>query len=65
MVDIGPQAPQYNGSTVYLQIDFFEGICIACDTLFKDHMHTGQWSDTGPPGPLVLFSGVVASKTDK
>ena len=26
---------------------------MACDTLFKDHMYTCQWSDTGPPGPLV------------
>ena len=32
---------------------------MACDTLFKDHMYTCQWSDTGPLGPLVfslLFS---------
>ena len=39
---------------LHLQIDFCEGICIACETLFKDHMYTCQWSDTGPPEPLVL-----------
>ena len=39
---------------LHLQIDLWEGICIACDILFKDHMCACQWSDTGPPGPLVL-----------
>ena len=38
---------------LHLQIDLWEGICIACDILFKDHMCACQWSDTGPPGPLV------------
>ena len=48
-----------------LQIDLCEGICIACHTLFKDHMYTCQWSDTGPPGPLVklsLFQGFSHNK---
>ena len=40
---------------LHLQIDLCEGICIACHTLFKDHMNTSQWSDIGPPGPLVSF----------
>ena len=38
---------------LHLQIDLREGICMACDILFKDHMCACQWSDTGPPGPLV------------
>ena len=38
---------------LHLQIDLWEGICIACNILFKDHMCACQWSDTGPPGPLV------------
>ena len=38
---------------LHLQIDLWEGICIACDILFKDHMCACQQSDTGPPGPLV------------
>ena len=41
---------------LHLQIDLWEGICIACDILFKDHMCACQWSDTGPPGPLVLYN---------
>ena len=40
---------------LHFQIDLCEGICIACDTLFKDHMYACQWSDTGPPGPLVII----------
>ena len=38
---------------LHFQIDLYKKICIACHTLFKDHMYTCQWSDTGPPGPLV------------
>ena len=40
---------------LHLQINLCEGICIACNTLFKDHMYTCQWSDTGTPGPLVFL----------
>ena len=42
---------------LHLQIDLWEGIGIAFDILFKDHMCACQWSYTGPPGPLVLLFG--------
>ena len=48
---------------LHLQIDLWEGICIACYILFKDHIYACQWSDTGPPGPLLtLFDEIKVMK---
>ena len=41
---------------LHLQTDLLEGICIACNILCKDNMCACQWSDTGPPDPLVKDS---------
>ena len=44
-----------------------KGICIAWDTLFKDHMYmyACQWSDTGPPGPLVTSTCSICFKLER